>query len=174
MSEIDYAKMAQDLALARSMLKQCVLQVEREMAATKIKGLPAIRRLAENAANKQAVLHDAIGGHPEEFVKPKTKILHGIRFGMVKKRGEIIWEDDDKVITYIKKNLPDQVEMLIRTKETPVKGALAELPGADLKKMGVTVEKDRDEVFIKATDSEIDKIVEAILGKEKDQLDDQQ
>ena len=70
------------------------------------------------------------------------------------------------MIFLIKKHFPELIEGLIRVKETPIKNALVEMAAVDLKKLGVSVENDTDEVFIKATDSEIDKIVDGILKAE--------
>jgi len=165
-SGVDFDRMAQDLAGARMMLKERVQALEAEVAALKRKQLPAIRKWAEAAAENQLALHDAIKESPESFVKPRTMILHGIRFGYQKQKGEISWEDEAKVVMLIRKHFPEQEEMLIKVTETPVKKALGRLPAADLKKLGVTVDNDTDEVFIKATDSDIDRIVEAILKTE--------
>ena len=52
---------------------------------------------------------------------------------------------------------------MIRTVEEPVKDALAQLPAADLRKLGVQVEEAGDHVYIKAADSDVDKLVAAIL-----------
>lgn len=163
-----FDRLAQELAAARMMLKERVSALEAEVAALKKKNLPAIRKWAEAAAERQQALHQAIEEHPENFVKPKTMILHGIRFGYQKRKGEITWDDEAKVVALIRKHFPEMEEVLIRVVETPVKKALGQLPAADLKKLGVSVENDSDEVFIKATDSDIDRIVEAILKAEID------
>jgi hypothetical protein len=118
------------------------------------------------AIEAQQELHLAIKDHPEEFVKPRTRLLHGIKFGYQKRKGEIAWEDEAKVVALIRKHFPEQEEILIKIVETPVKKALGQLAAADLKKLGVSVENDTDEVIIKATDSDIDQIVEAILKTE--------
>jgi len=167
MGEIDFDRLAQDLAAARMMLKERVQALEVEVAALKKKQLPAIRKWAEAAAEKQQALHGAIEARPEEFVKPRTKLLHGIKFGYQKMKGEISWEDGDKVVMLIRKHFLEQEEILIKVTETPVKKALCRLAAADLKKLGVTVEDDGDEIIIKATDSDIDRIVSEIL-KESD------
>jgi hypothetical protein len=166
MGEIDFEKLAQELTAARRMLKERVSALEAEISALKKKQLPAIRKWAEAAAEKQQALHQAIEENPVCFVKPKTMILHGIRFGWQKQKGETLWEDDAKVVALIRKYFPDLEDVLIKTTETPVKKTLGQLAAADLKKLGVSVENDTDEVFIKATDSEIDKIVDAILKTE--------
>ena len=67
------------------------------------------------------------------------------------------------MVARIKKHLPEQADVLIRTKEAPVKEALAQLTAAELKKIGVTIEDAGDTVVIKPVDSEVDKLVDALL-----------
>ena len=163
---VDFERLAQDLSGARMMLKEVVSSLETEISVLKKKQLPAIRKWASASAERQTALHQAIEENPGEFVKPRSRILHGIKFGIQKKKGEVTWEDEERVIFLIKKHFPELIEGLIRVKETPIKNALVEMAAVDLKKLGVSVENDTDEVFIKATDSEIDKIVDAILKAE--------
>lgn len=165
MGNVDFEKLAQELASARGMLKARVDALETEITKLKRQHLPAIRKWAENAATRQQELQQAIKDNPEEFVKPRTRILHGIKFGWQKQKGQITYEDEARVVALIRKHFPDQ-EGLIKITETPIKSGLGQLAAADLKKLGVVVEKDTDEVIIKFTDSEIDKIVEAILKTE--------
>ena len=78
-------------------------------------------------------------------------------------KGAISFEDADSVVARIKKHFPDQVDVLIRTKEEPVKDALSNLSAADLKKIGVTVSEAGDKCVVKPVDSEVDKMVDALL-----------
>ena len=165
LSEIEI--LAKQLADARLNLKEGLDELESEMAAIKKKFMPAIRRAVEKAAQRHESLRGAIEEAPELFQKPKTVIFHGIRLGYQKARGEIAWENTDQVIKLIKKNFPDQAETLIQVTEKPMKTALAQLSVADLKKIGVTVIETGDAVFIKPTDSEIDKLINALLKDEE-------
>lgn len=169
MGTVDFEGLAQDLASRRAMLAARVEALENEIRKVKKQHLPAIRSWAEKAAEAQELLKQVVEEHPECFVKPKTKIFHGIKFGWRKLIGEMTWEDETSVLKLIKKHFGDQVDVLIKTTEKPAKGALEQLPAGDLKKLGITISDDTDEVTIKFTDSEIDKIVDAILaeGEEK-------
>ncbi len=42
--------------------------------------------------------------------------------------------------------------------------AVSDLTGADLKRLGIRIEADTEAVVIKPTDSEVDKLVEALLA----------
>ncbi len=165
LSEIEV--LARQLADARLNLKEGLDELESEIAAIKKKFMPAIRRAVEKAAQRHEALRGAIEEAPELFQKPKTVIFHGIRLGYQKARGEIAWEDTAQVIKLIKKNFPDSVDVLLKITETPIKTALGGLSVADLKKIGVTVIETGDEVFIKPTDSEIDKMINVLLKDEE-------
>lgn len=165
LSEIE--KLAKDFSEARELLKDRVTLLEHNIAEAKKKMLPGIRKAIEAAAGKHMALFDAIAESQEIFVKPKTVIFHGIKLGYQKGKGEIAWEDEAQVIRLIKKNFPEEVETLIKIKETVLKNALAQKNAADLKKIGVTIVDTGDEVFIKPTDSEIDKLINALLKDEE-------
>ncbi len=168
---VEFEKLAQDLARAQQDLREKVDTLEGIIAQIKKREYPQIRKAAEKAAQVQAALREAIGDHPEYFMKPKTMILHGIRFGFQKGKGAMDWDDDDQVVKLIKRHLPEMQEILIKTTEKPVKKALNGLPAADLRKIGITVEETGDVIFIKFTDSEIDKIVNGILGETEEGLE---
>ena len=134
-----------------------------EIAKAKRKAFPGLRQAVDVAAVLQRTLRDIITENAGLFEKPRTQIFHGVKVGYRKMKGEITWEDNEQVVKLIRKHCPERFDSLVKTVETPLKDALAQLPAADLKKLGVTVENDSDEVFIKCTDSEIDKAVNALL-----------
>jgi len=78
-------------------------------------------------------------------------------------------QDDNEAATIkaIKKMYPDTWETYIKTEEKPHKKALESLPAVELKKLGIRIADDTDEVYVKFQDNEIDKFVEAIL-KDRD------
>jgi superfamily II RNA helicase len=165
LSEIEI--LAKQLSDARQNLKEGLDELESEVAAIKKKFMPAIRRAIEKAAQRHESLRGAIEEAQELFVKPKTVIFHGIRLGYQKGRGEIVWEDEGQVIKLIKKHFPDDYEAYIKVTEKVLKTSVALMSVSDLKKIGVTVIETGDEVFIKPTDSEIDKLINALLKDEE-------
>ena len=58
----------------------------------------------------------------------------------------------------------DALALLIKTTEKPIKDGLSALPADKLKKLGVKVTDDTNKIVIKPVDSEVDKIVDALLG----------
>ena len=163
-------RLTKDYADWREQLSNAVRALEDEIGAVKRKYMPSIKKkvaaVTERQANLKAVLEDSAG----LFVKPRTLILHGVKVGFQKAKGKISWEDDDQVIRLIKKHFPEQADVLIKITEKPVKDALGQLSAAELKRIGITVSETGDVVVIKSTDSEIDKLVEALL-KDDDQAE---
>jgi hypothetical protein len=135
-----------------------------EIEALKRKRMPRIKQLVARSADKYAMLEAAIAASPQLFEKPKTQTFAGIKVGFRKGTGGIDWDDDARVVALIKKHFPKaQAELLIKTTEKPIAKALADLDVADLKKIGCRVDATGEVVFIKPTDSAVDKIVSALL-----------
>jgi hypothetical protein len=163
-------RLTKDYADWRMQLSEAVLVAEHEIAAMKRQHVVTIKRKVEAVAERQASLKAAIEASPELFTKPRTMIMHGVKIGFQKEKGKISWADANQVIRLIKKHFSEQADVLIKTTEKLIKAALQQLPAADLKRIGVTVGETGDAVVIKSTDSEIDKLVNALLkGDEPDE-----
>lgn len=150
---------------ARSELGDAVAELEAEMTGLKRRRLRRIRNLAEKAANAHAELQATIDESRALFKKPKTRILHGIKVGIMKEKGKLKF-DAGMVVKLIKRHMPEKADTLINVTEKPQKTALSGLTATDLKKLGVTVIGGGEAVVIKPADSEIDKLVDALLDKE--------
>ncbi|BEU95542.1 host-nuclease inhibitor Gam family protein (plasmid) [Acidovorax sp. DW039] len=156
-------KAAEVHSQARSLLSERVTALRDAQAALNREHLPSIKRALAKAAESEAKLRALVEEHPECFVKPKTQVLAGIKVGYAKAKGSLSFDDADAVVARIKKHFPDQVDVLIRTKEEPVKDALSNLCANDLKKIGVKVTDSGDKCVVKPVDSEVDKMVDALL-----------
>jgi hypothetical protein len=76
------------------------------------------------------------------------------------------------VVTLIEKSFPKaQADLLIKTTKKPIKKALEDLDVGALKRIGCRVVETGDEIVIKPADSEVDKIVTALLA---DAIDEQE
>ena len=165
----DIEKLTKVFAEARQLLADRVRGLEKEIQDIKRRKLPGIRSAVNNVTGKQAELKIAVEESRPLFVEPKTMTINGIKVGFQKAKGTISWADEDQVIKLIKKYLPEQADILIKTKEKLIKAALQNLPAGDLKKIGCTVNETGDRVVIKSTDDEIDKLVDALLKEEDPQ-----
>jgi len=140
-----------------------VEKMQLEMEAIKRKHLQPLRGAVARTAKAKLTLHTAIAGSPALFEKPRTQIFHGVKVGFQKGKGGIEFADVEKTLALIRKHFGDEAIAYIRTVETPDKKMLADMPAAELKKIGATVIDTGDVVVIKPTDSEIEKTVAALL-----------
>ena len=152
-------------AEARRALTDDVRHLQSDIDKVKAERLPTIRvRAAVLAA-----LHDELLAQIREsaalFEKPRTRIVHGIKIGMAKNKGAVEIDNEAAVIKRIRAQLPaEQAELLIRVRESVHKPAVYDLTASDLKRLGIRVTDDGDEPVIRSTDSEIDKLVSALLA----------
>jgi len=159
-------RFATQYADAVDLVTQRVQALEAELADVNRQHLRGIKAAVRTVKTIESTLRSTIEANPGLFVKPRTQVLSGIRVGYSKAKGKLLINDDDKVIERIHKHLPDMEDALIKKTETVVKKALGNLTADQLKKLGVKIEDDDDKVVITITDSNVDKLVKALL-KEK-------
>lgn len=156
--------LAKAYATKREDLASMVTLLNAQIEALKNAALPDIKKAVAKAAEKESDLTNAIDGARHLFIKPRTVVMHGIKFGLRKGSGGIDWEDDAKVVSLIEKLFPKaQAELLIKTTKKPIAKALADLDVSDLKRIGCTIESTGDVIVINPVDSAVDKIVTALL-----------
>jgi len=155
----------------RAELAERVAALDEELRAAKARYLRSIRGAVLRAKESRLELHNAIDAARELFERPRSRILHGIRVGLQKGKGKVAYEDADQVVALIKKRLPDQADVLIATEEKPVKSALVNLSADDLMRIGCKIEGTGDEVLIKPADSEVDKLVAALLDDQEESVE---
>lgn len=157
---------------ARLLLSERSAAYQAGLAALAREHMPGIRRALNKAADIESRIRALVAGHPEVFVKPKTRVLHGTKVGYQKGKGKLGFDKPEKVVDRIKRLLPEQAELLIHTEEKPNKEALAKLPAADLKKLGCTVTDGGEEVIVKPVDGAVEKMIKALLKEASDQAAD--
>jgi hypothetical protein len=164
MNDIEQA--AKRYAEARSVLTSLVNELNDEISAAKKARLAGIKVAVARAAERHDALYSLIDGRRSLFEKPKSRVLHGLKVGFKKKPGAIDIADEESTLRRIKKmfsNDEQMLSLLIKTREKPSKEALGELSADQLKKLGVAVANDSDVAFIKPIDSDVDKIVDALM-----------
>ncbi len=166
MNLTEIEKLTKEYADDRTRLADRIRFLEDEINTLKRRRLPGIKNCVQSVVEKQETLKAALEDSKPLFVKPRTCVFHGVKVGFQKGKGKLHWADDSVVVKLIKKYFPEQVDVLIKTTEKPIKGALENMDAADLKKLGITVNDTDDQVVIKSTDSEIDKFVEALLKED--------
>lgn len=146
-------------------LADIVGELQADLDAAKRKRLRSIKAAVARTADARSQLAAAVERAPHLFSKPKTLTLFGIKVGFRKQKGKIEYADAGKVVALIRKHFGDRFDDLVSVKETPLKGALQQLSGAELKKLGVQVEADTDEVVVQSTSDAVDKMVAALLAE---------
>lgn len=162
----DIEQLAETYASQHQALETCISMLEEEVTAVKKRHLDDIRRGAHQAHAAAEALKEAIEAAPELFEKPRTRVFHGIKVGYQKGKGRLVWDNEAHVVKRIKDLYVDEIGVLITTSERPNRAALAELPAAELKRLGVRLEDTDDQVVIRSSDSEVDKLVKALLSDE--------
>lgn len=164
LGEID--NLTKDYSESYRKLSDKVQELELELEAVKRKHMRYIKDFANEALEKRSKLTAAVDESKPLFEKPKTIVLHGMKVGLQKGKEKIVVPDEEKTIMLIRKNLPDQSDILIKTEEKIIKPALENLSAGDLKKVGLNLIESTDYVVIKPTGSDVDKIVNALLKED--------
>lgn len=159
---------------ARDTLGQSATMLHEAIEALKRKHLPALKRHVAKVADADAQLMALLQAAPGLFVRPRSLVFHGIKVGYKKGAGKIEIADADKVVALIEKHFPEQFDLLVKTTRKPIKKALQELSGADLKKLGIKVEDTGDVVFITDATDAVDKLVAALIKGEEEEHQDEE
>lgn len=159
----DIIERARLLAQRREHLGTLVRAMNEGWEALKADNLPQIKAAIEGGADAWKALESMVLAHPELFDKPRKLTAHGITFGYEKGKGGLEIDNPDRTVELIRRHLPDQADVLITVRESPVKTALAQLSAAELKRVGVEVKGTGDVVVIRPADGEIDKVVRALV-----------
>ena len=134
------------------------------MDAIKQRYLSRIKVAVGNTAGAHSELIDALISSPALFEKPRTRTFHGVKVGYIKQRGQVIIDDEAAVIKRVRELLPEtQAELIIKVRESIYKSAVYDLTTADLKRLGIRIDSDESIPVIKPTDTEVDKLVSALL-----------
>lgn len=162
----DIEKQTRTFAEHQRDLRFLVEALQAEVEHAKRRAMKKIRNAVERAANSRAGLKALIEQRPDLFVKPRSVVIDGIKVGFQKAKGGLVIDDEKRTCELIHLYFPSEVEQLIVATEKPVKSELNLLTAADLRRIGVKVTNDTDEVLIKDTASDVDKLVAALLKEE--------
>lgn len=161
------------LADSHELLKLRVENLHHLIEELKRGHIQGIKEAAADTANAKGALAALIDESRALFAKPKSIIISGIRVGLKKGTGKVEFEDEALVIKRLKKIFSlEHHETYIKVTEKVKKKALEDLDVATLKKLGVTIEGNGDVVLIKMVDSDVDKIVNAMLKGAEDGADE--
>lgn len=152
-----------DFSKRREQLHDRLTILEAELQAVKRRQLREIKYRTGLAAESESTLRAALETAPDLFTKPKTHVFHGIKVGYRKGTGSLDWEDDEDLVRKIEKAFGDLAEEYLIVKKKPRAEAIEGLDAATLKRLGVQVGDDGEQVVIKPVETAIEKLVKALL-----------
>ena len=168
-TQLDMQRRAEALSQARETLSELLRVMNAEIETIKQGSIAQIRAAGRKVAAEHNKLAELIAAHPDLFDRPRTHVVAGLKYGLQKQRGRMSWTCDTKLcerihaLTASGDLTAEQEALLINTTEKPVAKALEKLDAKLLKRLGVTVAADTDEVLIKSVDGEVEKAVNAII-----------
>lgn len=166
---LNFEEQAKTAAEARDKLAFLMETLEGDLMRCKRAKMPAIKEALGKAANEINTLRAMVAENPGLFEKPRTYTFHGIKLGFQKGKGRIEIADEANTIKLIRELLPSQAGVLIKTEESVVKAALKNVDAEDLERIGVSVESAGDVVVVRPADTELDKVVNALLKAATDE-----
>jgi len=160
----EIAERTKRFAAAQELLAGILHTLREQTRALERKHLPKVKCAVELAGRARAELHAAVAGSPELFAQPRTRVFHGVKVGLQKGRGGVVFADADAVVSLIHEQFGEAAVAYLRVKESPDVKMLAELPAPELARLGCRWEDAEDAVVIKSADSEVDKVASALLA----------
>ena len=157
-----------ELARAREELKTCLDRGEAECEAVRRHYRPMLKRRADAVNERRAALEAAIREHPDLFKRPKTRTWAAIRVGLMKQKGKITVADEAATIAHIQRYYPAQAKSAVKVTRKFVRSAVSAFTADMLKKCGIAVGDDTDDVVIKPVDGQLEKLVTAWLEDAED------
>lgn len=161
MAEIE--QKTQGYAAARIELQEAVTALHEDLDKVKARYMGMIRKQVEIVREHEADLTALIEKAPDLFQKPKSRSFAGIKVGFAKQPGRLLCPDDEPLVAAIRRLFPGKFSTLVKVKETPIKTALSNLTAADLKRLGVSVVDATDVAIVKPQETDVDKLVTALL-----------
>jgi len=156
-------RLCQDFSSAHAEMRMLVLAIQEELQQVKRRYLARLRASVGKTRERHANLRLAVESAPELFEKPKTRILHGIKIGFRKQKGGITWADADKVVRALHQQFGGQADAFLHIKQVPDKTALNKLDASTLRRLGVEIHADHDEVVVEPVDGDVDRVVNALI-----------
>lgn len=166
--------LAKEHAADRALLAERVEALNSDVDALKARRLAGIKFALGRAKDSRIRLQSAIEQSRLDFTSPRTRVFHGIKVGIAKGKGALTFASAASVVALIKKHFADKARVLIKTEETPVKKALQRLSVTELQKIGCTVTATGDFVVLTPVDTEVDKMVAALLATVTEELKEEE
>lgn len=154
---------AKEFSTASRVLRNLKEELDTEIDAIKAKYTAAFSDASKNAGEAYQMLYTLVESSEELFLDKKSMTINNVKFGYQKKKGKIEITNEQNTIEKLKELFPDKADMYLSKKISVSKKALDSLTAAELKKIGVNVIQDISEAFVKLTDDEVQKMIDALI-----------
>lgn len=119
---------------------------------------------AAERAELETELLALVQAAPSLFVKPRSISVDGVKCGYRKEEDGMDWDDEQAVIARIDDLHPELYHLLVRETKSIVVDALSQLEARQLRQVGVRLVSGADRAFVSIGESEVDKLVKAIVS----------
>lgn len=161
-SALDLA--AEDYRGAIDLLTHLLQDLQERHQALLREAMPRLRQATIRARACKEALAGQVEAAPRLFENPKTRVLHGIKLGWRKAPDAWSYPPDAALVAAIKEHLPELAAALIEVKETPHKPSIKMLSEEALADLAVSCTPGQDQLVLDPVDSEVDKLIKALLG----------
>jgi len=168
-------RLCQDYAKLRGKLEKKIEVIEREREKILEAHRVELRLLSSAVSNAKLDLERQVGAARPLFIKPKTRVFHGIKVGFEKERDQVTYPEDEILIPRIESLLKSKAAGLIETTKRIIKDAFKRLPKAELQSLGVKYTNGADSVIVRPeSKSDVEKLASAYLDKNQAENSQQQ
>lgn len=161
----DMETAARDFAAKSKVLRNYYEELNGEIETVKAKYLENIKAASSEAGESYQMLLTLINDAADLFKDKKSMTISGVKFGYHKKKRKLEISNEEFTINKIKELYGETADIYINTKLSVSKKALDNIPAGDLKKLGINIIQDTAEPFIKLTNDEVQKLIEAMVKK---------
>lgn len=154
---------AKEFSAASKILRNIKEELDTEIDAIKAKYSTAFAEASKNAGEAYQMLLTLVESSEELFSDKKSMSINNVKFGYRKKAGTINIDNETFTIDRLRELFPKDADKYLSTKISISKKALNNLTAAELKKVGVNVIQDSSEAFVKLTDDEVQKLIDALV-----------
>ena len=154
---------AKEFSAASKILRNIKEELDTEIDAVKAKYSASFAEASKNAGEAYQMLLTLVESSEELFLDKKSMSINNVKFGYRKKAGTINIDNETFTIDRLRELFPKDADKYLSTKISISKKALNNLTAAELKKVGVNVIQDSSEAFVKLTDDEVQKLIDALV-----------
>lgn len=154
---------AKDFAAKSRILRNIKENLDTEIDAVKSKYIEELKKASGEAGESYQMLLTLVNDSEPLFLDKKSITINGVKFGYQKKKGKIEVVNEQATILKIQELFEDKADLYLTKKINISKKALDSLTASELKKIGVNITQDSSEAFVKLTDDEVQKLIEAMI-----------